>query len=130
MLVELKCFSRGVPFAQRDTLDVIDQILRKATVKNGRRYPITINDSRPGFRGMARKARWLGVHVLVLSGDRPDCSDEIVWDSKAQIDEQTLIEILSFDRDPDFPARHLDTRRHHTKPARERHPRLFGPEAA
>lgn len=110
MLVEVKAFCKKVPFAQRDTLNVIDSILRKATVVNNRRRSIQIPDHRrPGSN---RYVRWMGVHVLELENDRPDNSGLILWDNKV-LSEQRLIEILRFDYDPDYPNRAMDTRRHH-----------------
>jgi hypothetical protein len=111
MLVEVKSFHKKVSFAQRDTLDLIDAILRKATVINGKRRPIMIPDSRRP--GASRQVRWLGKHVLELENDSPDNSTTIYWDGKGLLNEQQLIEILRFDRDPDYPSNRLDTRRHH-----------------
>ncbi len=111
MLIEVKSFCRKVPFAQRDTLNVIDGILRKATVINGKRRSVQIPDTRrPGAN---RYVRWLGVHILELDNDRPDNSGLIIWDHKVQLSEQRLIEILRFDYDADYPSRLMDTRRHH-----------------
>jgi len=124
-LVEVKTHSARVPYAQRDTLDVIDKILRYATTKNGRRRPIKILDSRAGRPGCFRQVRWLGVHVIQLSNNRPDNSTIITWDGKIEIDEATLVRLLRFDLDPDYPKRELDTRRHHRRPARETHPDML-----
>lgn len=111
MLVEVKSFCKKVPFAQRDTLNVIDAILRKATVVNNRRRSIQIPDQRrPGAN---RYVRWLGVHILELDQDRPDNSKTIIWDHKTMLSEERLIEILRFDYDPDYPKKIMDTRRHH-----------------
>lgn len=111
MLIEVKSFCRKVPFSQRDTLNVIDGILRKATVVGNRRKSIQIPDHRN--LGTNRYVRWLGVHILELENDRPDNSNIIIWDHKVKLSEQRLIEILRFDYDPDYPNKMLDTRRHH-----------------
>lgn len=111
MLVEVKSFCKKVPFAQRDTLNVIDGILRKATVVGNRRKTVQIPDNRrPGAN---RYVRWMGLHILELENDRPDNSDTIIWDHKVKLGEQRLIEILRFDFDPDYPNKPMDTRRHH-----------------
>jgi hypothetical protein len=87
-LVEVKTFSAEMPFAQRDTFDVIDKIIRKASMRNGRRRPISVEDSRrPGCR---RSVRWLGVHVLQMSNNRPDNSERMLWDGKYEVSEKTL----------------------------------------
>lgn len=113
MLVEVKTFRREVPFAQRDTLTVVDALLRMAcSRKDGRRKHVSIEDGRLGNR-RNRVVRCFGVHLLELSGDRPDNSDSIVWDNRAFLTEEFLVELLRFDRDPDNPRVTLDTRRHH-----------------
>jgi len=122
MLVEVKCFQKDVPYSQADTLGIIDLLLRKATVKNGRRYPMKIPDRRAGKPGVTRSVRWLGMHVLQLSGERPDKSDVLRWDGKYFLTEDVLVRLLRFDLDPDDPRALLNTRRHHRRPAREAHP--------
>jgi hypothetical protein len=123
-LVEVKTFDASMPFAQRDTLQIVDQIIRRASVQNNRRWPIKIADHRIGRSGCHRSVRWLGLHVLQLSADSPRNSDRIIWDGRHDITEAILIELLRFDRDPDSPFRFLETRRHHVRPRRETHPRL------
>ena len=43
MMVEIKTHRKDIDFAQRDTLSVIDQLLRRGTIQNGRRRPIKIS---------------------------------------------------------------------------------------
>jgi hypothetical protein len=126
MLVELKIFYRSLPFGQRDTLDVVDKLLRKASIHNNRRRLVKIDDAR--HPGCHRFVKCFGVHVLQLSHDRPDSSAEILWDMH-QVTEAALIDLFRFERDPDHPSRMLDTRRHHLRPARELHPQLTLVEA-
>ena len=124
MSLEIKCFEKDVPYAQRDTLNVVDDLIRRCSTKRDRRYPIKLNDRRSDRPGVYRFVRWFGVHVLQLSQDRPDNSEQILWDGK-EITEAMLIEMLKFERDPDHPQKALDTRRHHKRPLREAHPSLF-----
>lgn len=114
MLVELKTFMRDLPFAQRDTLALVNQLLRMVSVRpDGRRRHVILNGLRPGER---RKVRCFGVHTLQLSKDRPDNSDVILWDGK-YLTEELLVEVLRFERDPDNPMKATpDLRRHHTSP--------------
>lgn len=121
MLIEVKCFSRPVPFAQNDTLDVVGQLLRGNVRNNGRRYPVRIKDSRRS--GCFRLVRCYGMHILTMSGDRPDTSSRLWWDGK-RIFYHQLIGIYRFELDPDHPSRFMDTRRHHLKPAKELNPSL------
>jgi hypothetical protein len=126
-LIEVKSFSADMPFAQRDTFDVVDRLVRRCTSRKSgdrRRLPVRIEDSRPGCHGRSRWVRWLGVHMLQMSADRPDNSDCLIWDRRS-VDLTALIELLRFDRDPDNPTRFLDTRRHHAKPQRNSTPPLL-----
>lgn len=124
-LIEFKTFNASMPFAQRDTLQVVDLLIRRVTTAGSKRRPITIPDFRFGRPGCKRQVRWLGLHVLQLSCDRPDNSDRIIWDGKYEIDKSTLIKLLRFDNDPDHPNRLLDTRRHHLPSKQQLHPKLF-----
>jgi len=111
MCVEVKTYLKDVPFSQRDTLVLVDQLLRKATSRpgnGGRRY-VTLNGLRVGEK---RRTRCFGVHLLQLSGDRPDNSEKILWD-RCYLTEDLLVEVLRFDRDPDHPMRMMEVRRHH-----------------
>jgi len=112
MMVEVKTNGRPTPFAQADTFGLLDQIMRKATVHNGRRWPIKVDDLRQP--GRVRRVRWLGFHILCLDGIRPDDGFGIRWDSHSIPSVNILVEILRMDRDPDDPSRQLDTRRHHS----------------
>lgn len=109
MLVEVKTNLRDTPFAQRDTLQMINQLLRMVCVKpDGRRRFVTLH----GQPGEIRRVRCFGVHLLQLSGTRPDNSDKILWD-RLYLTEDLLVEVLKFDRDPDHPMRQMELRRHH-----------------
>ena len=115
MLVEIKTFFGEQRYAQRDTLSVIDALLRMACKHTGgRRKPVKIADNRLGNRPI-RMVRCFGVHLLELSCDRPDNSDQMLWDKRSFIHESHLIELLRFERDPDSPMRILETRRHHKR---------------
>jgi hypothetical protein len=113
MLVELKTFCADVGYAQRDTLHLVHQLLRHASVRpDGRRRTLRLDGQKAGER---RIVRCFGVHTLRISSDRPDRSSLMYWDGRV-IDEQTLVEILSFLRDPDAPMRSLSTERRHHAP--------------
>lgn len=112
MIVELKIFDAHPSYAQRDTLDVMDQLLRKATInKVGVRRTVKIEEKRYR-RGLERWVRFYGVHLLQLSSDEPTSSDTIRWDGK-KISVEKLEDILRYHLDPDRPSKLLDTRRHH-----------------
>ena len=122
MLVELKTHLADVPFAQRDTLHLVNQLLRKATLgPGGRRRHLTLDGSRHGEK---RKVRCFGVHVLQLSGNRPDNSEVILWDGK-YLTEDLLVEVLRFERDPDYPMKQSELRRHHAAGPTTTHPDMF-----
>ena len=128
MLVEIKTFSANVRYAQRDTLSVIDALLRLACSRHDKlgrltRRPVRITDGRISNRP-TRIVRCFGVHLLELSSDRPDTSNEILWDKRTGITEQSLVELIRFERDPDAPHRLLDTRRHHLLAGAHAQPQL------
>lgn len=126
MLVEVKTHEADVRFAQRDTLFLVNQMLRKSSVVNGRRrYVKCVSPT----VGETRYVRLFGVHVLTFSGNTPVDSDRIVWDSTV-IDEQILVELLCFKRDPDSPLRQLDTRLHHRPSQKGQLLQLFGTQEA
>lgn len=112
MILEVKSMGADMTDAQRDTFDILDQILRN-----------TVNSPRKKADGIpARKCRSLiangnvtvriyGCHKLQMSGSRPDSSRWLVWD-KRQIDEPTLLKLLRFELHPDTLAP-LSDRRHH-----------------
>src|SRR5690606_24918959 len=88
MLVELKTWRADVRFAQRDTLHLVDQLLRMSTTRaDGRRRTVRTNGLATGEQ---RIVRCFGVHTLRLSSDRPDRSEEIYWDGH-RITEEMLV---------------------------------------
>ena len=110
MLVEVKTNLRDIPFAQRDTLQLVDQLLRQVCYrKDGRRRYVTLK----GSPGETRRVRCYGVHLLQLSSTRPDNSETILWDRQF-LTEDLLVEVLRCDRDPDHPMLITELRRHHT----------------
>lgn len=125
MHLELKTFCAEPDYAQRDTFGLIDAMLRKASSRKGdnRRYAMKVPDTRRP--GQIRRARWLGSHLLQMSGDRPENSKIMIWDRSFRPTQDQLAEILGFIRDPDNPTKFLDTRRHHKPPAKEVEPPLL-----
>jgi hypothetical protein len=111
MLVEVKTNLRDVPFPQRDTLILVNQLLRRASKRpDSRRRHVVLKGLQPGE---TRHVRCYGVHLLQLSGTRPNNSEVILWD-RQYLTEELLVEILRFDRDPDHPMKPIELRRHHT----------------
>ena len=119
MCVELKTFQKDLPFAQRDTLRLISAMYRQvAYTDDGKIKTMTLD-----MGNEIRKVRMYGYFVLRLYADRPDTSLWIEWNGR-QIDEETLVDVLRFKRDP----RHLrkrSERRHHTPSLYQAHPDLF-----
>ena len=111
MLLEVKTNQRDIPLAQRDTLVLVNQLLRRTGKRpDKRRRHVMLKGIQPGE---LRRVRCYGVHLLQLSSDRPDNSAVIFWDRRV-INEQILVEVLRFDRDPDHPTKQIQLRRHHT----------------
>lgn len=120
MLVESKTYMKEWNYAQRDTLRMLDQGLRKATMRNGKRIQITVPD--PMRPGHVRKFRYFGLHLLQFSKNNPDDSN-MKWDH-GDIDKAALLEILKFERDPDSIGKMLDRRYHHRLSKKESAKRL------
>lgn len=117
MLVEWKTHGADLTPSQRDTLHIVNQLLRTERWRDQR-----VNGQfAPGHRQNTAPLKdvfsaWLkrrvqvisyGAHKLQLSGSTPDDSDRIVWDS-TQITASQLVEVLRFDRNPDslLPMEH------------------------
>lgn len=119
MCVELKTFERDLPYAQRDTLRLISAMYRQvAYTKDGK-----IRTMRLDMGNEIRTVRMYGYFVLRLERDRPDKSRWIEWNGR-QIDEEMLVDILRFQRDPRTLNPRSD-RRHHIPSLRQSHPDLF-----
>jgi hypothetical protein len=131
MLVELKTFGAELDKYQRDTLLIVNQILRNrrqtptsTPISQAGTAPLKVN-SHIAQRRVVLKA--FGVHVLRLSADTPDNSEWMQWD-KARfgqggfIDREQLVKLLRFELDPDTLGP-LDLRRHHRLPVDQ--PSLF-----
>lgn len=108
MLVEVKIENADIPFAQRDTLILVNQLLRRSS---DNRYKV-LKDT----RGSRRLVQCFGVHLLQLSSDRPDNSAAIRWD-RVGIDEETLVRLLRFELNP-YSLEPRSERRHHILPPR------------
>jgi len=118
MLVEIKTLGQDLSDAQKDTLHMVNQLMR-----NRRRTPTKEMLYQAGHGPlkvqslMARTEVFLrayGVHVLTFSSLGPDDSGSIFWDKKP-IDLDTLTNLLRFEIDPDSMMR-LDLRNHHVIP--------------
>ena len=86
MVLELKTGGADRDFAQEDTQNIIDQMLRYA-------------HNKPVRTARDRKRVWYhGLHVLRLSGTRPGDGGAMMWDGKP-VSEGQLISLLRFDLD-------------------------------
>lgn len=120
MFVEVKTFNANLTLAQRDTLGLLNQVLRNRR-KNKHSSPRRQMGGQPLTNYSIAKQRRIplrlfGGHLLQLSGAAPDTSDNMRWDGK-NIDLQTLVELMMFDRDPDnLNANKEDWLRRRSKP--------------
>lgn len=122
--VEVKTRGADLPESQRDTLYVIDQLVRTVGWKHQRGahgrwrgdHPQTTRRVRSHINGPV----WLncyGVHVLRMDGEDPDSSAGMTWSSVAPssapqaISATALLAVLRFDLHPDS-LRPMDKRRH------------------
>lgn len=113
MLTEWKTHGAGVGQSQADTLQVIDAVLRNP----GRRFV------QVPMRNGLRNVRSWGVHTVRLSSADPSCSEWITWDGKL-INEATLVDLLTFKRNPDTLQERSDRRHHAPSQAKLLQPRL------
>jgi len=121
MLVELKTNGRSVPFAQRDTLFLLNQLrLQLHHADSGRRRHVRVR----GPSGEPRQIRFFGVHTLRVEHTSPADSAWMYWDH-VLIDEERLVSLLTFNHDPDNASRRLEYRRHHVASEFQQHPTLF-----
>lgn len=116
MGIEIKTMGGMLSDAQKDTVYLLDQMLRN------RRQTPTNSIRKQAGSGLAKiysiiakrpvVVKAFGMHVLTFSGLGPDDSEVIRWD-KTEIDEGLLTEILRFDLDPDTLLK-IDLRSHHS----------------
>jgi hypothetical protein len=117
MFVEVKTHGKKLGDSQRDTMHLLDQLLRTDRNTPTKRRRMHCNNIPRRVYSVASK-KWIepkafGVHLLTLSGSTPDDSLEIRWDKKV-ITREMLIGILKFDINPDTLQK-MDWRIHHQK---------------
>lgn len=125
MLLEAKTFGKNQSFAQRDTLSIVDRLLRYNGDKLFRSYRRVILSC-----GERRIVRCFGRIIFIMSGDEPNNSDEMLWQG-IKINTELLVKLLRFEHDPHCPSRRLpEPRRHHLSSEIQRHPSFPFSEAA
>lgn len=119
-LIEVKTRSAPASPSQRDTLNMIGQLLRHSRKRTPTKKRIFKQASNPPAElySTMRKS-WVpykafGYHLLQLDGSTPDDSQEIRWDHHF-INRPTLIRLLRFELDPDT-LNPIDWRKHHIEP--------------
>lgn len=117
MFIEVKSFASDVTESQRDTIHLLNQVLRNRKPNiNGDRNKWNAKDHVPlckafsTVKGREVALKLLGGHLLVFEGAGPDDSAWIEWDRK-RISKQQLVKLLRFELDPDDPRILLDIRR-------------------
>lgn len=104
MFIEVKTFGASLTNAQRDTLGLLNQVLRnrKPNIHSNPRRQMNARPSKAYSQAKKREIplRLLGGHLLQLSGSDPETSETILWDCKT-IDTETLVDLMLFNRDPD-----------------------------
>lgn len=118
MFIEVKTWGAIPSTSQRDTLHLLDQVLRnrKKNIHAARNKWNLRGDHVPMAtaysiaRDMDIQLRMYGGHVLTFEKDGPDNSSWIKWD-KGHISPSQLVDLLRFRIDPDDPRIRLDIRR-------------------
>lgn len=121
MAVEIKTHGSKVSKAQRDTLHIVNQLLRNrrsTPTKEDRRANAGIRTVHSAMLNREINLKSFGVFVLTFSGLGPDDSEIITWgggDGRARHTPITMGELtglLRFDLDPDT-IKPIDLRNHH-----------------
>lgn len=117
MSVEVKSHEKDLSPSQRDTLLMINALLRTTPWReqrdNGRfvsGHPQNVRIVHSWLNGSKVMLLCYGIHKLRLSHSTPDDSDWMTWDDK-KIDRGILISLLRFDTHPDS-LRPMEHRRH------------------
>lgn len=117
MFVEVKTHGAALTDAQRDTLHLLNQVLRnrKRNVNGNRdkfnaRDHVALSKAHSTIKGSEISLRLFGGHVLAFEANGPEDSQWMTWD-KQQIGTDQLIRLLRFELDPDDPRVTLDMRR-------------------
>lgn len=117
MFIEVKTFGAQPSDSQKDTLHLLNQVLRNRRPNiNGNRNKWNAGDHVPLAKcrslllGQDISLRLFGGHVLVFERNGPDDSSWIEWDKK-RITKKQLIGLLRFEIDPDDPRCFMDIRR-------------------
>lgn len=115
MFVEVKTHNADMSYSQRDTLGLLNQLLRNRRVNrhsSPRRQSDTpaITKAFSHANGQQVSVACWGGHLLQFSHNDPDDSDVIRWDGKP-ITAIQLMMLLRFELDPDAPERKIDKRR-------------------
>jgi len=118
MAIEVKTFGTEPDLAQRDTLNILGQIIRnrKKTLNKKKIFSQVTPALDKVWSTLSHKQVWVklyGSHLLQFSGAGPEDSDKILWDRK-KINTDHLVKLLKFEIDPDT-LRFLDLRIHHYK---------------
>lgn len=121
MFVEVKTLGADLTESQRDTLGILDQVLRNRRKNiHSDRNKRNLKDHSPvakafsKLRGSEIDLRLFGGHLLRLSGTSPDDSERMTWGGAFGTHEITpdqLTKLLRFELDPDDPRLRLDIRR-------------------
>tara|TARA_R110000868_G_scaffold116620_1_gene310243 strand:+ start:2972 stop:3568 length:597 start_codon:yes stop_codon:yes gene_type:complete len=114
MFVEVKTFMATPSPAQRDTLSMLNQVLRNRRVNINSRHRKQVADqpSRVESKLLNRDVclRLYGGHLLQIDGSSPVNSSLMLWDN-IPISSDQLIDLLLFVRNPDKPELLIDHRR-------------------
>jgi hypothetical protein len=107
MFIEVKTRGANVSPAQRDTLSLLNQVMRNRRGNRHQRKPGRhATDHVPLCKAYSMKLRrriklWMfGGHLLRMSGVDPATSDWMTWDNRP-IDVEMLVFLLRFERDAD-----------------------------
>ena len=115
MLLEIKTMGASLSMSQRDTLFIVNQLMRNRRQTPTKDLKYQAGGGVASVYSIANNSHIIlkafGMHVLTFSGLGVEDSEWIKWDNN-DIDAEVLTQLLRFDLDPDT-LNLLDLRSHH-----------------
>lgn len=112
MLIETKCYDTRLEHSQRDTLNILGQLLNNTRNNKFIQARGAVRQVFSTYKNKVVPVRCFGVHTLTFKKTCPD-DGYMKWDKKGEITKEQLIGLLRFEIHP-YTLQPMDIRRHHT----------------
>lgn len=119
MIIEVKTNGSLPAKSQKDTLNILSQVIRNRRSNRNKRIRYQI-ENRPSRVYSTLQNKWMpirlfGAHLLRLEKNSPLDSTWMEWDRRMKISISDLEGLLKFELDPDDPSQEYTLRIHHRK---------------